>query len=50
MERRRQATEDLEPDVMQYRPSCGHRGQWQKCKLLCGNPQCGVHIILACVD
>lgn len=39
-----------EPDVMQYCPSCGRRGEWQKCKLLCANPKCSVQIILACVD
>lgn len=42
--------ESAEPDVMQHCPSCGHRGTWQKCKLLCENPRCSVHIILACVD
>lgn len=39
-----------EPDVMQYCPNCGQRGEWQKCKLLCSNPRCSVRIILACVD
>jgi hypothetical protein len=39
-----------EPDVTQYCPSCGERGQWQKCKLLCTNPKCSVQIILACID
>ena len=39
-----------ERDVTQYCPNCGTRGEWQKCKLVCTNPQCGVRIILACVD
>jgi hypothetical protein len=39
-----------EPDVSAYCPNCGGRGEWQKCKLLCPNPQCSVRIILACVD
>jgi hypothetical protein len=39
-----------EPDVTAYCPNCGTRGEWQKCKLLCPNPQCSVRIILACVD
>ena len=39
-----------EPDETAYCPNCGTRGEWQKCKLLCPNPQCSVHIILACVD
>lgn len=37
-------------DITEYCPNCGARGQWQKCKLICTNPQCGVRIILACVD
>ena len=37
-------------DETAYCPNCGTRGEWQKCKLLCPNPQCAVHIILACVD
>jgi hypothetical protein len=49
MEQRR-TTADREPDVMQYCPQCGERGAWQKCKLICDNPRCSVHIILACVD
>ena len=39
-----------EPDVTAYCPSCGARGEWQKCKLICTNPRCSVRIILACVD
>jgi len=39
-----------EPDETAYCPNCGARGEWQKCKLLCPNPQCSVRIILACVD
>jgi hypothetical protein len=39
-----------ELDVMQFCPNCGARGEWQKCKLICINPRCGVRIILACVD
>ncbi len=35
---------------MQHCPNCGHRGVWQKCKLLCDNQKCSVHIILACID
>jgi hypothetical protein len=41
---------DGEPDVSQYCYNCGERGESQKCKLICRNPRCGVHIILACVD
>ena len=41
---------DAEPDVSQYCYNCGERGESQKCKLICRNPRCGVHIILACVD
>jgi hypothetical protein len=39
-----------EPDVVQYCPSCGERGAWQKYKLICLNPRCSVRIILACID
>jgi hypothetical protein len=39
-----------EPDVAQYCPSCGARGEWQKCKLICPTERCSVRIILACVD
>ena len=39
-----------EPDIGEHCPNCGARGQWQKCKLICTNPKCGVRIILACVD
>lgn len=39
-----------QPDETAYCPNCGARGEWQKCKLLCPNPQCLVRIILACVD
>ncbi len=42
--------EEAEPDVTQHCYNCGERGEWQKCKLICRNPRCGVHIILACVD
>ncbi len=42
--------DDREPDVTQYCYNCGERGEWQKCKLLCRNPRCCVHIVLACVD
>jgi hypothetical protein len=31
-------------------PACGRPGEWQKCKLVCTNPRCSVHIILSCVD
>jgi hypothetical protein len=41
---------DAEPDVGPHCYNCGERGEWQKCKLICRNPRCGVHIILACVD
>ena len=41
---------DAEPDVSQYCYNCGERGEWQKCKLICRNPRCGVHVVLACVD
>ena len=41
---------DAEPDVGAHCFNCGERGEWQKCKLICRNPRCGVHIILACVD
>lgn len=41
---------DAEPDVAQFCPNCGARGEWQKCKLICLNPRCSVRIILACVD
>jgi len=44
--RQRQA----EPDVTQHCYSCGERGEWQKCKLICNNPRCSVRIVLACVD
>ncbi len=50
MERKRRAVEDVEPDVMQHCPNCGRLGHWQKCKLICDNSRCSVHIILACVD
>jgi hypothetical protein len=39
-----------ESDPHQYCPNCGARGVWQKCKLLCVNERCAVHIILSCVD
>lgn len=41
---------DAEPDVTQHCYSCGERGEWQKCKLICRNPRCSVYIVLACVD
>jgi hypothetical protein len=41
---------DAEPDIGPHCYNCGERGEWQKCKLICRNPRCGVHIILACVD
>jgi hypothetical protein len=41
---------DEQPDVTELCPNCGARGMWQKCKLVCLNPRCGVRIILACVD
>jgi hypothetical protein len=51
MEERRSARiGDAEPDVTQHCYNCGERGEWQKCKLICHNPRCAVHIILACVD
>lgn len=37
-------------DPTEYCPNCGHRGVYQKCKLICENPDCGIRIILACVD
>ncbi len=37
-------------DSTAYCPNCGRPGVWQKCKLICTNPRCSVHIILACVD
>ncbi|MDX2166799.1 MAG: hypothetical protein SF182_07035 [Deltaproteobacteria bacterium] len=43
-------TREAEPDTTQYCYNCGERGEWQKCKLICHNPRCGVRIILACVD
>lgn len=39
-----------EVDVSEICPSCGRRGERQKCKVICTNPRCGTHIILACVD
>ena len=41
---------NAEPDVTQHCYNCGERGEWQKCKLICTNPRCGVRIVLACVD
>jgi len=43
-------TPTSEADVVQYCPSCGARGEWRKCKLICINSKCSVQIILACVD
>jgi hypothetical protein len=39
-----------EPDVAQYCPNCGARGEWRKCKLICPTEHCSVQVILACVD
>ena len=39
-----------EADPTEFCPSCGERGTWQKCKLICTNQRCSVRIILACVD
>jgi len=41
---------DREPDVSQFCYNCDERGEWQKFKLICRNPRCCVHIVLACVD
>ena len=41
---------EQQTDPTPYCPNCGHRGAWQKCKLVCENQRCGVRIILACVD
>ena len=46
----RDRTKAREEDPTAFCPSCGHRGVAQKCKLICTNPKCSVHIILACVD
>lgn len=43
-------TDDRPVDATPYCPNCGTRGEWRKCKLICDNPRCGVHIIMACVD
>jgi len=40
----------LHADPTEYCPNCGHKGVWQKCKMVCDNPDCGIRIILACVD
>lgn len=48
--RRPTAPRGGEPDVTPYCYNCGERGEWQKCKLICVNPRCGVRIVLACVD
>jgi hypothetical protein len=48
--KRNRSTGLPEVDVTEYCPSCGARGQWQKCKLICTNPKCSIRIILACVD
>jgi hypothetical protein len=45
-----QSAQEVEPDATAYCPSCGARGVWQKCKLVCLNERCSVRIILACVD
>jgi hypothetical protein len=42
--------EAREADPTEFCPSCGERGTWQKCKLICTNQRCSVRIILACVD
>lgn len=39
-----------EPDVAAYCYNCGRLGERQHCKLICRNPACSVHVILACVD
>jgi hypothetical protein len=50
MEERVTRRGEAEPDATQHCYNCGERGEWQKCKLICRNPRCGVHIVLACVD
>jgi hypothetical protein len=54
MEERRRGHEEpreaATTDASAYCPNCGRPGEWRKCKLLCTNPKCSVHIILACVD
>jgi hypothetical protein len=47
---RRDDLADRGQDPIEYCPNCGHRGTWQKCKLICTNQRCSVQIILACVD
>jgi hypothetical protein len=46
---RRDAREEV-PDITELCPNCGRRGERRKCKLICTNPRCGTHIIMACVD
>jgi hypothetical protein len=40
----------IDPDPSELCPNCGQRGTPQKCKLICTNPRCGTHVIMACVD
>lgn len=47
--RRLAAAEDV-PDVSELCPNCGRRGERRKCKLICTNPRCCTHIIMACID
>jgi hypothetical protein len=47
---RRRERSDRALDPTEFCPSCGERGTWQKCKLICTNQRCSVRIILACVD
>jgi hypothetical protein len=47
---RRADADEARNDPTEYCPSCGQRGTWRKCKLVCTNERCSVQIILACVD
>lgn len=49
-ERRGVGMVDDTPDASELCPNCGRRGERRKCKLVCTNPRCCTHIILACID